>query len=190
MAQWIRTLVAVNMLLVPLLFDSARLFAAAAPITQQPLRHTLITRRPYSEFQVSEGQGGTARQEAEALFVDPFRGIDLAEVDFYDFDAIAIMIEEADDAEVELFDPAIQEAGGPLSLEGFPYAVGKVKNHILSLTGFAQALRIKIAKYESLGDDPYQLIRTLWDTEDELIDFIEIDEQNSGLLSYGFPDLD
>lgn len=61
------------------------------------------------------------------------------------------MREAAEDAETDLFNPAIEEAGD--SAEGDALSVGKIMNKVLKLTGEVQALNIQLAQQKADGKD-------------------------------------
>lgn len=60
------------------------------------------------------------------LCKDPFVGIDLATVPFEVYDTLQMIHEEAEDIEIEEFDPAI-EASGEDTPEGKPYIISRRK---------------------------------------------------------------
>ena len=85
----------------------------------------------YSQFQISDGTGGNAEAQANAVFVgeciikvsrriseihprppDPFADVDLSTVDDATLNAMETMREAAEDAETEQFNPAIAAATG------------------------------------------------------------------------------
>jgi len=66
----------------------------------------------YAEFQISDTPAGNAKAEAEAIFVTPFEGVDLATVPDEDRDNVEAMRKQAEDAETDLFNPAIDAADG------------------------------------------------------------------------------
>ncbi|WVF65542.1 hypothetical protein IAT40_000270 [Kwoniella sp. CBS 6097] len=98
----------------------------------------------YADFQISDGVAGDAEALANALFVDPFAGCDLSTVDDASLQNIKTMREAAEDAETELFNPQIDAAASEAEADALQ--VGKIKNKVLKLTGFSQALRIEIAQ--------------------------------------------
>lgn len=61
-----------------------------------------LVRHSYQSFQISDGVAGNAEAEANAVFVDPFDGQDLATVDDATLDALSVMRELAEDAETEV----------------------------------------------------------------------------------------
>ena len=112
----------------------------------------------YSQFQISDGVGGNAEAEANAVFIgahplylspksdpnislDPFANVDLSTVSDETRDAIEAMRKAAENAETELFNPAIDSASGD---EADALQVGKIKNKVLKLTGEVQVLNIKV----------------------------------------------
>ncbi|OCF35580.1 hypothetical protein I316_02635 [Kwoniella heveanensis BCC8398] len=98
----------------------------------------------YADFQISDGVAGDAEAQANAVFVDPFAGCDLSTVDDASLENIKTMREAAEDAETELFNPQIEAAASEAEADALQ--VGKIKNKVLKLTGFSQALRIEIAQ--------------------------------------------
>ncbi|WVQ93207.1 hypothetical protein IAU59_000271 [Kwoniella sp. CBS 9459] len=98
----------------------------------------------YADFQISDGVAGDAEAQANAVFVDPFDGCDLSTVDETSLQNIKTMREAAEDAETELFNPQIDAAAD--EAEAAALQVGKIKNKVLKLTGFSQALKIDIAQ--------------------------------------------
>lgn len=162
------------LLLLPLLFPSS----TSVPV---PRSTRLITYRSYNDIQISDTDGGTAYAEASAVFVSPFAGVILADVSYADFDAVMLMAEAAEDADFELFEPALACA------ENFTISdaleVGRVKNKVLQLTGVLQAMKIKIARRRPDAEDPlWDLYYAIRDTLDE---YVEMDAANAGLLSQG-----
>jgi hypothetical protein len=85
----------------------------------------------YASFQISSGTGGTAQSEANAIFVDPFAGVDLATVSSTDLSNVQTMREAAESAETDQFNPQIDAATGD---EQAALEVGKIKNKVLKLT--------------------------------------------------------
>lgn len=91
---------------------------------------SLLSSYSYSQFQISDGTGGNAEAQANAVFVgkynrpsrkklythphasDPFANVDLATVDAATVSAMQTMREAAEDAETAQFDPAIAAATG------------------------------------------------------------------------------
>jgi hypothetical protein len=88
-------------------------------------------RSSYADFQISDGVGGQAKEQADAVFTSewylthgsrpflkhncyaaPFAGLDLATVDSATLDAINTMREAAESAETDQFDPQIDAASG------------------------------------------------------------------------------
>lgn len=95
----------------------------------------------YAQFQISDGVAGNALAEAQAIFVDPFAGVDLATLDASVATDMETMRKAAENAETELFNPAIEAATGA---EKDALAAGKTKNKVLKLTAFNQVLAIKV----------------------------------------------
>ncbi|KAI4517924.1 hypothetical protein K525DRAFT_209804, partial [Schizophyllum commune Loenen D] len=127
--------------------------------------------RSYADFQISDGVAGDAEAEANAVFVDPFDGVDLAS------DNIQTMREAAEDAETEKFNSAIEAASGD---EADALQVGKIKNKVLKLTGEVQALKIKIAQ---AGGDTADLEDKLAEEQKKLDTNIATDKKSAGATS-------
>ena len=104
----------------------------------------------YADFQISDGVAGNAQAEANAVFVDPLAGLDLASLPDSVAKNVETMRKAAEAAETDDFNPAIDAASGDAAdaLEA-----GKIKNKVLKLTGEVQALKIKLAKAQAAGDD-------------------------------------
>ncbi|OCB87761.1 hypothetical protein A7U60_g5084 [Sanghuangporus baumii] len=112
--------------------------------------------KSYSEFQISDGQGGSADEEATEIFVRPFENISLASVPYEVFDKMKLAIEAAEDAEIELFGPAIADAGED-TLTGQALKVGMTKNRVLFATATLQGLLIEAAHNKVMNVvDPYE----------------------------------
>jgi len=136
----------------------------------------------YAEYQISDGVGGDAEKEAAAVFIDPFIGIDLSTVPFEVYDTLRIVHEEAEDIEIEGFDPAI-EALGEDSPEGKALSVGKSKNRVLYATAGLQAVRIKVAVENALHiEDPWQDV-DIDEAEGYYQWAVDADRANEGLPS-------
>ena len=116
----------------------------------------------YADFQISDTPAGNAKAEAEAVFVTPFEGVDLTTVSDQDRDNVEAMRKQAEDAETELFNPAIDAADGEegtlsrpaassLALTIFVLHIadtlqrGKIKNKVLKLTGLSQVRKIDVS---------------------------------------------
>ncbi|KAI5835781.1 hypothetical protein K523DRAFT_346802 [Schizophyllum commune Tattone D] len=124
----------------------------------------------YADFQISDGVAGDAEAEANAVFVDPFDGVDLASVDETTLDNIQTMREAAEDAETEKFNSAIEAASGD---EADALQVGKIKNKVLKLTGeIAQA-----------GGDTADLEDKLAEEQKKLDTNIATDKKSAGATS-------
>lgn len=80
----------------------------------QPIVCLLMTSIHYSyaQYQISDTPAGNAQAEAEAVFVELFEGIELATVSDQDRDNVEAMRKQAEDAETDLFNPAIDAASG------------------------------------------------------------------------------
>ncbi|KAK0195192.1 hypothetical protein F5146DRAFT_1024544 [Armillaria mellea] len=129
----------------------------SAPVALKPRAFELLD---YADFQISDGVGGQAAAEANAVFVDPFDNVDLATVDSQTL-AIAAASGAAADA----------------------LQVGKIKNKVLKLTGEVQVLNIKIAQAQASGDDTSDLEDSLAEEQTKLNTNIATDVKNAGKTS-------
>ncbi|KAI0731612.1 hypothetical protein C8Q72DRAFT_775895 [Fomitopsis betulina] len=143
---------------------------------------TTFTQQDYSQFQISDGTGGNAEAQANAVFVDPFANVDLATVDAATVSAMQTMREAAEDAETAQFDPAIAAATGDAA---DALQVGKIKNKVLKLTGEVQVLNIQIAQAQASGDDTSDLESKLAAEQTKLTTNIATDVANNGKTSQG-----
>ncbi|KAJ3872713.1 MAG: hypothetical protein NXY57DRAFT_1019910 [Lentinula lateritia] len=141
-----------------------------------------FTEQAYADFQISDGVGGTAVDEANAVFVDPFAGVDLSTISSDTLDAINTMREAAESAETDDFDPQIDAATGAAA---DALSVGKTKNKVLKLTGEIQAINIKIAQAQASGDDTSDLEDSLNAEQTKLNTNIAADKANAGKTSQG-----
>ncbi|KAK7035222.1 hypothetical protein VNI00_011989 [Paramarasmius palmivorus] len=143
-------------------------------------RQVNFKEQSYAQFQISDGVGGNAEAEANAVFVDPFKGVDLATIDDATLTALKNMRSAAEDAETELFNPAIDAASGA---DADALQVGKIKNKVLKLTGLSQVLKIQIAQAEASGDDTADLEDKLSEEQGKLTKNIATDKKSAGAAS-------
>ncbi|KZV99586.1 hypothetical protein EXIGLDRAFT_831333 [Exidia glandulosa HHB12029] len=134
----------------------------------------------YADIQISSGVAGNAKEEAEANFVVPFANLDLATIPDDVQDAIETLREAAEDAETELFNPAIAAADGA---EADALQVGKIKNKVLKLTAFETVLKIKLAKAQAAGDDTSDIESKITDEQTKLSNNIKTDQGSAGETS-------
>ncbi|QRW25715.1 hypothetical protein RhiXN_10792 [Rhizoctonia solani] len=92
-------------------------------------------------FPISDGKAGSAQAEANKVFVDPFKGRDLATVTSAELKAVQTMREAAEAAEVDKFNKQITATSGDAATA---LQNGKIKNKVLKLTGEVQAIQIKV----------------------------------------------
>ncbi|KAH9932508.1 uncharacterized protein B0H18DRAFT_1135084 [Fomitopsis serialis] len=147
-------------------------------------QHNVLIRllRSYADFQISDGTGGDAEAQANAVFVDPFAGIDLSTVDAATVSTMTTMRKAAESAETDDFNPQIDAASGDAA---DALQVGKIKNKVLKLTGEVQVLNIKIAQAQATGDDTSDLESQLADEQTKLTTNIATDTDNAGKTSQG-----
>jgi len=131
-----------------LLFAPSLMHAAPVPASIGLARRAAFVVQDYADFQISSGTAGTAKAEADAVFVTPFAGRDLATVTADELDAVNTMREAAEAAETDLFNPQIAAATGDAATA---LQNGKIKNKVLKLTGEVQAIAIKIAQSTAAG---------------------------------------
>ncbi|KAI5120758.1 hypothetical protein M0805_004722 [Coniferiporia weirii] len=155
--------------------------SAASPVAPQ---NGMQFMKHYSEFQISDGVGGTAEEEAIAVFVEPFETVDLATIPYGLYDMLMVAKEAVEDAEAELFEPALAkaEAEDDKSLAQ-ALEVGKLKNRVLYATATVQGLKIKAALDKAMGvEDPYEELDRVY-AEDYLQWTIDADKKNAGKAS-------
>ncbi|KAI0328280.1 hypothetical protein GY45DRAFT_1372512 [Cubamyces sp. BRFM 1775] len=136
----------------------------------------------YADFQISDGTAGNAEAEANAVFVTPFDGVDLATVDSTTLKAVQTMREAAESAETDQFNPAIDAASGA---EATALQNGKIKNKVLKLTGEVQALNIQIAQAKAAGKDTSSLESKVSEEQTKLNTNIALDKKAAGQPSQG-----
>ncbi|KAK7042131.1 NAD(P)-binding protein [Favolaschia claudopus] len=153
------------------------LVAVAAPVPGK--RAFSFAVQDYSQFQISDGVGGNAAAEANAVFVTPFPA-DLTQVDATSLKNLGTMREAAEDAETSLFNPQIDAASGAAA---DALDVGKTKNKVLKLTGEVQQIKIKIAQAAAAGKDTAKLQTSLDAEQTKLTKNIALDVKNKGKAS-------
>ncbi|KAI1792162.1 hypothetical protein LXA43DRAFT_888002 [Ganoderma leucocontextum] len=156
--------------------------AAAAPLR---LARRAFQLQDYADFQISDGTAGDAQAKANAVFVDPFDGVDLATIDKTTLAAVKTMREAAEDAETSLFDPAIDAASGDAATA---LQNGKIQNKVLKLTGEVQTINIEIAQAKASGDDTSDLETQLAAEQTKLTTNIKLDNAAAGQTSQGVTD--
>ncbi|KAJ7634921.1 hypothetical protein FB45DRAFT_1002384 [Roridomyces roridus] len=164
-------------LLFALLAPALTSFAAPVPAK----RAFSFALQSYDQFQISDGVGGTAEAEANAVFVNGFPS-DLSTVDATSLDNLGTMREAAESAETDQFDPEIDAASGAAA---DALQVGKIKNKVLKLTGEVQQIKIKIAIAQAAGSDTSDLEDSLTTEQTKLTTNIALDVKNKGLTSQG-----
>ncbi|OJT15104.1 hypothetical protein TRAPUB_8361 [Trametes pubescens] len=153
---------------------------AAAPIRLS--KRAAFALQDYAAFQISDGTAGNAQAQANAVFVDPFDGVDLATVDAATLKAVQTMREAAEDAETEQFNPAIAAASGDAATA---LQNGKIKNKVLKLTGEVQGINIQIAQAKAAGKDTSKLTASLAAEQKKLATNIGLDTKAAGQPSQG-----
>lgn len=166
-----------------LLLPALASFVAAAPVpTSAGLSKRAFQLLDYADFQISDGTAGDAQAQANAVFVDPFDGVDLATVDDQTADDIETMRKAAESAETDDFNPAIEAASGD---EADALQNGKIKNKVLKLTAEVQGLNIKLAKAQAAGQSTSSIQKKI-DAEQKKLDTnVATDKKNAGQASKG-----
>jgi len=137
-----------------------------------------FTELSYEQFQISDGQAGTAEALANAVFSDKFAGVDLTTATESDRDAVNNMARAAVDAE-EDFNDAIDAAGGKNTAEGKSLQAGKIMNKVLKLSGELMVLAIDTAKGKPNAEK-------MAEQQTKLANNIELDQANAGTTATSF----
>lgn len=156
-------------------------YVSAAPVPGRSVFRRAFAAQDYASFQISDGVAGNAQAEANAVFVDPFNGVDLATVGA-DAATVESMRKLAEAAETDQFNPAIAAATGA---DATALQNGKIKNKVLKLTGETQAIKIKLAVAQAAGDDTSDLETKLATEQKKLDTNIATDKKNAGAASKG-----
>ncbi|KAH9813848.1 hypothetical protein DFH28DRAFT_1169803 [Melampsora americana] len=124
-------------------------FLYISTVNPAVLQRRAFTLKSYPDFQISTGTAGQGQAAANAVFVDPFKGTDLAAVSSTDLDNVNTMAKAAVDAE-EDFNSAIAvkipfKAASDSATKDALNA-GKIVNKVLKLTGEVQVLTIQAAQ--------------------------------------------
>ncbi|EGG09802.1 uncharacterized protein MELLADRAFT_103900 [Melampsora larici-populina 98AG31] len=127
------------------------------------LQRRAFTLKSYPDFQISTGTAGKAQAAANAVFVDPFKGVNLATASSTDLANVNTMAKAAVDAE-EDFNSAIakiiiyteeakQKPFKATSDSATKAALnaGKTVNKVLKLTGEVQVLNIQAAQGKNVA---------------------------------------
>lgn len=142
---------------------------------------------PFSDFDISSTPGGNAAAEAAAIFLDPFTALSTAELAALPSsieDNIAAMRTAAEDAETELFNPAIAQAKADgRAADQAALEVGKTKNKVLKHTAFLQVFNIRLAKAEVGGTDTSKILADIATREKKLKTNSDADVKNAGKTS-------
>ncbi|KAJ8463300.1 hypothetical protein ONZ45_g10498 [Pleurotus djamor] len=154
----------------------------AAPILSSALQRREFVLQDYAAFQISDGVAGDAKAKAEAVFVAPFEGVDLATVSDATQKDVETMRKLAETAETSQFNPAIDAASGD---EADALQRGKIQNKVLKLTGITQVLKIKLAKAQAKGDDTASIEEKIEAEIKKLNKNIDTDVKSAGLASKG-----
>ncbi|EIN11746.1 hypothetical protein PUNSTDRAFT_131901 [Punctularia strigosozonata HHB-11173 SS5] len=175
----------VRLTLFALATSALAILSGARPINRASValtRRAAFVEQSYADFQISDGVAGNAQAEANAVFVDPFDGVDLSTVDSATLDAINTMREAAESAETDQFDPQIAATSGA---DADALQVGKIKNKVLKLTGEVQGINIKIAQAKAKGEDTSDLESSLSEEQTKLTTNIKTDVASAGQPSKG-----
>ncbi|EWC45296.1 hypothetical protein DRE_00695 [Drechslerella stenobrocha 248] len=131
------------------LFTTIALLAAAIMgATAAPLHRRALTLRAYNDMSISSGVGGNAEARAKAVWSAGLNLNNLAAISDNDLEILKVERSNAEAAETDAFNPAIDAATGG---EKAALQVGKTANKVLKLTGLAQVRQITVAKAEAAG---------------------------------------
>ncbi|KAK6531290.1 hypothetical protein TWF281_008105 [Arthrobotrys megalospora] len=148
-------------------------FTSAAPINRRAL-----SLRAYNEMSISSGVGGDAEARAKAVWSQGLDLSNLAAISDADLDILKVERSNAESAETDAFNPAIDAASGD---DKAALQVGKIANKVLKLTGLAQVRQIGIAKKEAKGQTVSDSERAaLQDSLTKLAKNIATDKKNAG----------
>ncbi|KAK7686530.1 hypothetical protein QCA50_010129 [Cerrena zonata] len=163
---------------------SIALFASAifGLVAAAPIERRAFQLQNYNDFQISDGTAGDAEAKANAVFVDPFKGQDLATVDKTTLAAVQTMREAAESAETDQFNPAIAKATGA---DADALNAGKIMNKVLKLTGEVQALNIQLAQAKAKGASTTSIQSKITAEQAKLTKNIATDKKNAGKASKG-----
>ncbi|ETI26283.1 hypothetical protein G647_03060 [Cladophialophora carrionii CBS 160.54] len=122
--------------------------SAAGPVGLKKKQAGVLTARPYSQFQISDGVAGNALAEVNAMF--PIDTSDLASVSEDDLQIIKDARETAEDAETGTggFNDELDAASGDTTA----LQNGKIKNKVLKLQLEVLALQIEAAQGDADQD--------------------------------------
>ncbi|KAJ6259196.1 hypothetical protein Dda_6094 [Drechslerella dactyloides] len=165
----------------------ATVLLAAATATAAPIHKRALTLTAYNDMSISSGVGGDAENRANAIWTKGLTGITdvqtasddaLAAVSDDDLDILKVERENAEAAETDAFNPAIDAADGDAA---DALQVGKTANKVLKLTGLALVRKIGIAKKTAAGDAVSSSDEAaLEDTLTKLTKNIATDVENEG----------
>ncbi|RPA82042.1 hypothetical protein BJ508DRAFT_305946 [Ascobolus immersus RN42] len=157
---------------------------ALLPLTlAAPIEKRALTLRTYDSMSISGGRAGNAQSEALAKFTAGlgFTGLPNTQqalaVSANDLKILKVERENAEKAETEAFNPAIDRASGAAK---DALQCGKIKNKVLKLTGLAIVRRIDLAQRTAKGQDVTELRAQLDDTEKKLANNIKTDQASAG----------
>ncbi|CAK5274945.1 unnamed protein product [Mycena citricolor] len=151
---------------------------SAAPLKSKRFSFAL---QSYDSFQISDGVGGNAKAQADAIFVTPFPA-DLSTVDATSLANVEAMHTAAENAETQQFDPAISAASGATAAA---LQVGKIKNKVLKLTAEVQGIKIKMAQAQAAGKSTASLQSSLTAEQTKLTHNIALDTAAAGKAAQG-----
>ncbi|KAI0087516.1 hypothetical protein BDY19DRAFT_954097 [Irpex rosettiformis] len=158
------------------------LAALFSMVLSAPVIRRAFQELAYADFQISDNTAGNAEALANAVFVDPFAGQDLATVDAATLKAVQTMREAAESAETGEFNPAISAATGA---DAAALSVGKTQNKVLKLTGEVQALNIQLAQAKAAGKSTTSIQSKITAEQTKLTNNITADKANAGKASKG-----
>ncbi|KAK6544483.1 hypothetical protein TWF694_001177 [Orbilia ellipsospora] len=146
-----------------------------------PIDKRALTLRTYNSMSISSGVGGDAEARAKAVWAQGVDLSNLAAISDADLAVMKVERSNAENAETEAFNPAIEKATGA---DADALQVGKIANKVLKLTGLAQVRQIAIAKTKAAGKTVSSSDEAaLQDTLTKLAKNIATDKKNKGKAS-------
>ncbi|KAK1763495.1 hypothetical protein QBC33DRAFT_245962 [Phialemonium atrogriseum] len=123
-------------------------FAALAVAAPTKVKRGVFTQQTYDDISISGGVAGNAESEALSVF-SALDLTDLASADKADVDFLKSVNSICNDAETEVFNPAIKTATGE---EKDALQRGKIKNKVLKLEATMIRLMIEQAQGKDVAD--------------------------------------
>ncbi|KIM22771.1 hypothetical protein M408DRAFT_332735 [Serendipita vermifera MAFF 305830] len=173
------------LLLNTLLFNTTAVIARPLHHLQRRGVAPLLYYREYTDFQISDGFGGNALEEAKSIIEEPFRDVPLVHVHYSAYERLSSMWEAVEYASILSYPNAVKMAER-MDDDALVDAlhVGETKNDVLMRLAQVQIMRIKIAKDGNQGRDTEESEDILSELEDKLMAAAEDDRRNRGRVSH------